>query len=284
MFRGMSLETHQRCSAGWVLALCVTWVIGGCAEGDGALQLKDASVQPVDSALVVLDSALPSSDGEPHSADIQPPDELSVFMDAGAGDTTPARFRCTQVIGYSQVRQWYADGNFESYVDATRWQLLWNGGAGVDLWQDPTYLGWSNALVSPCDQRADAPDRVLLSISGPYGDDEAAWAAGIRAAIGTIRSKIPTATRIVLQPVVGGPNHQTCLIDGSEVRASWQHAHVDHAIAEVVGDAADIVAGMSPEVGDCNEYGDAKGHFTRAGSEAAGKAIGEFYAAEEVMP
>jgi hypothetical protein len=195
-------------------------------------------------------------------------------------------FTCTQVIGYSQVgaqNGWYVrDGVFESIVGTDRWQLLWNGGAGVDLWQDPNYAGWNNALVSPCASNSTAPDRVLLSISGPYGSEEAAWGSAIHATIETIKLELPTARRIVLQAVAGGPAHEMCFIGGTQVRASWQHKHIDNAIAVVVaarfGTLPEVVAGFSPEVRTCADYADTLGHLTTAGAIAAAQAIGQYYA------
>lgn len=195
-------------------------------------------------------------------------------------------FTCTQVVGYSQVgaaNGWYVrDGVFESIVGDERWQLLWNSGGGVDLWQDPSYVGWNNALVSPCPTNSATPDRVLLSISGPYGTDEAAWATAIDTTLETIKQRLPSARRIILQPVVGGLDHQTCYIGGTDVRASWQHKHIDNAIAAVVqarfGTLPEVVPGFSPEVQSCADYADTLGHFTPAGAVAAAQAIGQYYA------
>jgi hypothetical protein len=129
--------------------------------------------------------------------------------------------------------------------------------------------------MSPCPDLADAPDRVLLSISGPFGDDEPAWADAIEATIEQIRNKIPSAQQIILQAVVGGPDHMSCPWEDGQVRASWQHAHIDNAIAEVVG--GDVIAGFSPEVENCGQYADAQGHLTQEGSAVAGTTIGNFY-------
>jgi hypothetical protein len=193
--------------------------------------------------------------------------------EGGAGGQ-PLTAECTHVIGYSQVRQWYEAG-FEDVVEDDRWQLRWNGGAGVNMWRNPDFEGWNNPIASPCSTQSDAPDRVLLSISGPYGDDESAWAEAIADTIANIRDKHPTATTILLQPVVGGPNHMDCFFGGQLVRASWQHAHIDNAIASLVG--GDVIAGASPEVGDCSHYVDELGHLTEAGKEAAAQSIGQFY-------
>lgn len=207
----------------------------------------------------------------------------------------PAGFACTQVMGYSQVGQqgggWYvAGGVFESIVGNDRWQLLWHGGAGVDRWQDADYRGWSNALVSACRNSAAAPDRVLLSVSGPYGADEQAWAAAIEASIATIRQKLPSARVIMLQAVVGGPGGATCPCvnncrQGNRVRASWQHRHIVNAI-EVVADrysqaGVTVLAGYAPQVRTCADYQDGLGHLTPGGAAAAARAIAEYYAREQ---
>lgn len=196
-------------------------------------------------------------------------------------------YDCTQVIGYSQVGAnsggWYVRGGiFESIVGDDRWQLLWNSGGGVDKWKNPDYPGWNNSLVSPCAGESDAPDRVILSISGSYGANENAWAAAIDETIETIRGKIPNVQRIVLQAVVGGPDREPCYTDdGMLIRASWQHAHIDNAIATVVaarfGTEPEVVPGFSPMVRTCDDYSDGLGHLTAAGAVAAGQTIAEYY-------
>jgi hypothetical protein len=203
-------------------------------------------------------------------------------------------FRRTRVIGYSQVGNprggWFvAGGVFESTVGDDHWELLWAGGAGVDRWRNADYLGWKRPLVSPC-PGDDPPDRVLLSVSGPYGDDEKAWAEAIAETVKRIREKIPSARQIILQPVVGGPEGKTCVPpgrDGGRVRASWQHNHVANAIRAVVkqheakGDDAgkvEVVAGHLPQVRTCADYSDALGHLTPEAAESVARRIGEYYA------
>jgi hypothetical protein len=190
-------------------------------------------------------------------------------------------FLCTQVIGYSQVgweeSGWYrAGGEFERVVADGRWQLLWANGAGVDAWRQPSYDGWDNALISPCAVNAEAPDRVLLSVSGGYGADLDAWVAAIEEAVETIRAKLPSARMILLQAVVGGPDHSDC--DGA-VRAAVQHPVIDEAIEQAAGDHPDVTAGYSPEVASCEGFSDAKGHLSASAARAAGRAIGEWYRA-----
>ena len=202
-------------------------------------------------------------------------------LDTGLSDVgAPGRFNCTLVVGYSQVGQnrggWFVTGGvFESMVDDGRWQLLWNSGGGVDRWQRSGYVGWSRAIQSACTSNRDRPDRVLLSVSGPYGSDISAWVDAIRATLVEIRRRFPSVGTIVLQPVVGGPSHQTCSHGGAEVRASWQHAFIDQAIAIVAGPGVEV--GASPEVQSCSDYRDSTGHLTVEAAESVGQLLGTYY-------
>ena len=63
------------------------------------------------------------------------------------------------------------------------------------------------------------------------------------------------------------------------VRASFNHPFIDAAIATVVQDSPDLVAGISPEVQTCSAYADEVGHFTETGRGPVGLAIGQYYAA-----
>ena len=233
--------------------------------------------------------------------------------------SSPISFSCTMVIAYSQVgispvtiagygEGWYVAPNhtlnFETIVDNNRWQLLWDSGHGIDKWQNPSAPGWTKwqnrefpFFDSACTTNSATPDRILLSVSGPYGSDELAWSTNIKAAINTIIQKIPSTRKVILQAVVGGPNHQTCPCTaqmqntitgcphGPTVRASWQHAHIDNAINMVIGDVqtgrynprVQIVAGFSPEVRSCSDYLDGTGHLTVDGARSVGVSIGQYY-------
>ena len=187
-------------------------------------------------------------------------------------------FTCTLVIGFSQTAQWYeAGGVFESVVGDDRWQLKWAGGAGVDRWSDADDVVWDAEVLSPCVAGSAAPDRIVFSVSGPFGEDEDAWVAAIKGSLDLIRDRYPSVRRIGLVPVVGGPSHRDCTFDGRRVRASWQHAHIDNAIEKVIDedDTGVLFAGPSPDVRTCDDYGDALGHLTEDGAAAVGRMLAE---------
>ena len=192
-------------------------------------------------------------------------------------------FACTQVIGFSQTSNWYGAEDmplFEAHqdIDGDRWQLLWHAGAGVENWATPKYEGWDpqiTPLVSACATSSDAPDRVVLTISSNVYDTlspTTEWAAEIDKAVAEIRTKIPTATDIILQPVVGGTADNPC-----PTRASENHPIIAAAI-ELVVDGETILAGPEPMVLSCTEFSDDKGHLTPATRQANALRIAGCYA------
>jgi len=188
-------------------------------------------------------------------------------------------FKHTLVIGFTQTRQWYeAGGAFAARGDS--WALLWANGGGVDRWREPDFEGWTESPVTADASSGYEPDRVLLTISGPYGDDRAGWAAAIGETIVAIRAKYASVRQIVLQPIVGGPANAPCPNPGGSgnVRASSLHPIIDEAIAMVAG--GDVVAGYSPEVRSCGDYANATGHLTPEGAAAVGRAIAAYYGAD----
>ena len=205
-----------------------------------------------------------------------------------------SNFTCTELIGFSQTLMWEETSDFQQRVDDTRWQVRFRSGGDIDVWADPTSDGWHApvstrcqgagqvTLCSPCAQNSSSPDRVVLTItSHGYDSDVAMWATRIRAAIATIRQEHRQLRQIVLQPVVGGPNHAICPTPANRqgVRASFNHPYIDQAIAIVVRDSPDLVAGISPEVQSCSNYSDDVGHLTTAGRAFVGQAVGQYYGA-----
>ena len=104
---------------------------------------------------------------------------IVLFLEFTLGNSIFAA-NCTQVIGFSQVGWdnggWYMTGGaFESQAGNAAWQLLWENGAGIDQWQNANYSGWNKSITSPCASGSNAPERVLLSVSGSYSDNVNAW-------------------------------------------------------------------------------------------------------------
>jgi predicted esterase len=124
---------------------------------------------------------------------------------------------------------------------------------------------------------------VVLNLAGFYESNVVDWVDAINATIDTVVLKLPSARRVVLQAVIGGPGHQLCTNGSQVVQASASHPYIDEAIAIVVaaraGTLPEVIAGISPEVRDCSDYDDGLGHLTRSGAVAAAQSIGNYYAA-----
>ena len=194
-------------------------------------------------------------------------------------------FSCTQFIGYSQTSNWFS--GLESVVPSGSYQLLWNGGGAMRLWADPNYSGWSNSIQSPCTSSSSAPDRIVLDItndgyltSGATGGDPVGHMENIiRNAISTVRARYPSVEQIVLQPIVGGPSHNTCPWSGAEqgvVRATYNHPIIHQAAMRAVG--GDVVFGPDNAVRTCTDYADSIGHLTSGSQGPIGQSMGSFFA------
>lgn len=203
--------------------------------------------------------------------------------DVGWEIVTPSRtgaFTCTEVVGFSQTRQWYLDApDFEAAVGDGGWQIRWQRGAAINYWADPAFEGWSVAVDSPCESGSSSPDRVILTISSKrYEESASTFVPWIRSAVRVVRDRYPDVERIVLQPVVGGPDHAPCIIGGIQVRSTHNHPLVDRAIERVA--RGNVRAGPSPEVRSCSDYSDEDGHLR----ENAWGPIGLLIAAEYTHP
>lgn len=188
-------------------------------------------------------------------------------------------YRCTQVIGFSQTSEWFMQGVFEALAGDGYWQLLWASGAGIERWAAPRFVGWSNPVVSPCRLYSDRPDRVVLNISTALSPDVSSWARQIQAAVTNIRERYPDARRIVLQPVVGGPDGGLCLVGEVPVRASRHFPLIVEAIEKVLAeDESGLLAqGAAPTVSTCADYQDRIGHLSAAARGSVALAIGSYY-------
>lgn len=206
---------------------------------------------------------------------------------ASAQDT---RYVCTEFIGYSQTGQWvpYASQVMVAGgVDRVE-NRLHDGGAAI-RWADPSYEGWSNPLNGPCATESTTPGRVIVDITH-YDYLTAAHGAGdpvgymeaiIRNLIVTVHAKRPAMVSLVLQPVMGGPNHGTCPTTGQPsgdpavVRASYNHPYIDQAISRVVG--GDVTRGYDNLARTCADYADWMGHLSSGAFSPIGTQVGTYY-------
>ena len=186
-------------------------------------------------------------------------------------------FTCTEVIGYSQTAQWF-NGGFAPLAANGQWQLRWFSGGSIDQWAAGAgFPGWdSQYLVSHCARNSNAPDRVVLDISGDYRTDVNWWSTQAGLAITNIHRKYPSARQIALEPVVGGPGGAQCPIPGGQpVRASFNHPYIDQGIDRLLG--GDVVRGPDPTVGSCADYRDDTGHLVESAQQAVGQSIAQFW-------
>lgn len=189
---------------------------------------------------------------------------------------------CTMIMGFSQTKEWYLAG-FESIVPNGQFQGLNVSGTEISDMADPNSTIWSywasGTVYSKCTTNWQTPDRVVLNISGDYNSNPTAWKNDIIAAVATIRNKLNPDPQILLQPVVGGPNHTDC-----GTRASYNHPYIDQGIALAVAQDSSLVAGFSPEVASCSQYRDDKGHLSSSGASHVAQRVGAYFNGPTATP
>lgn len=184
-----------------------------------------------------------------------------------------ATYTCTQVLGFSQTRNWFRA--FQSELGGARYQLLEATNGGL-RWQDPDYSGWDEPLLSKCTQNSATPDRIIDNISWRQDvTDVSFYVHEIRDEVATLRVLFPDA-RIVLQAVIGGPNDSRC----GGVHTAIVHPAVETAIQQVVASDPALSAPVgpeAPEVERCSYFRDDIGHLIDEQKDPMGRLIAGYY-------
>jgi hypothetical protein len=152
-------------------------------------------------------------------------------------------------------------------------QLRWAGGAAIDSWADP---GFWPGLSNACSSGSAAPDRVVLNISGGHNSDVGWWRDQTRQAVANVRRHHPGLQTVYLQPVVGGPGHGACFINGVQVRATFNEPFIAQAIDQLVAEGVGAW-GANPLAHSCADFADDIGHLTDAAKGAIAFDVGVFY-------
>ncbi len=257
--------------------------------GSGSVEFLDDDRSVFEADIERLAAAGITTGCNPPTNDLYCPEDpvtraqMASFLGRALGlqPVIPTGFTCTEVIGFSQTNQWYSGGEqrtyspFEDLVDDGSWQLRWFEGAEARIIADEAWSGWEADPVSPCVRGP--VDRVILTVTGARGTDVGAWERDIGDALDRIRIEIPSASVIVLQPVVGGPEGQACFQGGTQVRADLQHPYIWEAILEVSAESTSVLAGMKPRVDSCADFRDGRGHLTEDAIPRIGAKIGDYY-------
>lgn len=195
---------------------------------------------------------------------------VAAVLDSDTGSS-----ECRAVLGFSQTRNWYEDGGFESLpgVDPVAWDLVAVGGADLHDWASPSFVGYA---ASPCN---DAPTRAVYQLAylGFRQTSDATILAALNATLVNIRATWPSVVEVDLIPIVGGPNHGVCSIGRRKVDATLMHPRMDMAVASGTNEL-DVLAGPDLLVAACSDYADGMGHLLPSGSVFVAGQVAAFYA------
>jgi hypothetical protein len=184
----------------------------------------------------------------------------------------PKPFECTVVLGLAVTQEWFTAG-FEQSVGDARWQAILRPHTFVEEWANPRDPVWSQAPLSPCEQRSTDPDRVVFFAADWKYKDESEWITGLTAAVNAIRFKYQAARAIELLPMVRGPGNASCGDPKSVVEP-----FVDQAIDKIAAQFSGLVRpGPKFEVARCDWFEKGGPHFTAEGRVEVGKLIAAHY-------
>ena len=200
---------------------------------------------------------------------------------AGSGGAAAREpFVCNQVIGLTLTREWYEQGDFESGVDADRWQMKAAQSAYVVEWANPDSSYWDTPLYSPCAENSSAPDRVVLVVLSWTIMEQADWEEAIGGAVDTISAKYPELERIELMSIIRGPQNQSC----GDPNVYAENTHIpeplDQAFLAIAARSPELVV-VAPQfaVDACSDYQGVGPHLTAAGNSKIAAKVAAHYAA-----
>jgi hypothetical protein len=182
-------------------------------------------------------------------------------------------FRCTLVLGLTVTAEWFEAG-FESIVGDDHWEARLRPHTFVEEWADPNHEVWQQPISSPCADRPESPDRVIIFLVDWSLSDAAAWEAPLDHLITTFRQKFPEARRLELQTMIRGPRNKSCGDPRSVVEP-----FVDRALREAAATRPELVrVGPVIMAPSCDVFESGGPHFTVSGRSDVAIAVARAYA------
>jgi hypothetical protein len=209
----------------------------------------------------------------------------------GAGDASD--FACNLVIGESPTGQWF-DSGFLKAVDPSRWECIWIAHHYTNLWANPDDVGWTTPfdpyppLAGPahtCAQGAATPDRVIFVAAQWTETTAAEWEADLTAIVHNIENHYPTAKRVELMALTGGPSSAPCVFAGPGTNETVIPAVGYVAIDAMPAKFPGLVLALPHfDVPQCSDFvvdgGNTMPQYTTAGAiDVAAQLFGPYYAA-----
>lgn len=141
---------------------------------------------------------------------------------------------CNAIYGVSVTGDWFGAG-FETGLNGDRWELRWKTQSFVEQWADPSNSVWSQALISPCANGANNPDRVIFTGVNWTYTTKAEWETKLTAVVENLKTKYSSLKEIDLMTMLRAPNNTMC--GDPNVQATHEQIvapYIDEAIAAVV--------------------------------------------------
>ena len=182
------------------------------------------------------------------------------------------------MTGDSVTHDWFSNG-FGAGLDKSRWEALAPTQAGmafIQFWADPNSTLWSMTKLTPCNQGAGKPDRIIFKGVNWQYTTAAEWVTQFEAVLHVIQAKFPGVKEIDLATMLRGPGNMSCGSTETVVQP-----FIDDAIQTIVGRYPKLVR-AAPKVyaPSCNVFSGGGPHFTAAGVQVVAKLYSDVFAAE----
>jgi hypothetical protein len=182
-------------------------------------------------------------------------------------------FRCTLVLGLAVTAEWFEAG-FESIVGDSRWEARTRPHTFVEDFANPDHEVWRVPIFSPCADRPEKPDRVVVFIANWNLRSAAAWKAPLLRVIATLAQKFPQIRRVELQTMIRAPRNQSCGDPKSIVEP-----FLDQALHEAAAARPGLVrVGPILEAPSCDVFENGGPHFTVSGRSDVAIVVARAYA------
>jgi hypothetical protein len=196
-----------------------------------------------------------------------------VSVPAAKAPAPETRYRCTLIVGLTVTQEWFGAG-FEDEVPNQRWQARLRPHTFVDDWANPEHEAWREPVVSPCADRPESPDRVLVFVANWTLPDAAAWKEPLARLIRTVHEKFPALRRLELLTMLRAPQNQSCGDPKSVVEP-----YIDQALREAAAAAPGLVqVGPALQVPSCDVFEKGGPHFNASGRIVVAKLVARAYA------
>lgn len=188
---------------------------------------------------------------------------LVIFASLFVIDSWAQALPRVEILGQSQTQAWF------NVLDLPVYQGRFILGTGFYQWAEPDNEIWSEDVLETVGNVPPyLPEdiEVVIATIGtppPFGN----YFESISDLTRQIKSFYPNIERILLMPLVSGPNGSLCMVNGQIVKSTMNRATIERVATQISLRDSKVELGPVLEVFDCSEFRDVMGHVLFTSSQ-----------------